>query len=132
MIKFKQTGDFKNVEAFLKRNGSGLRKNTRIASGLHALAQKGVDALRQATPRRTGKTAESWGYEIVDSNDGLKIVWTNSNYNDWANVAILIQYGHGLPSGAYVEGIDYINPALKPIFDEIADDVWLEVTSDGK
>lgn len=131
MIKFKQTGDFKKTENFLKNNGYGLSKNTRIATGLHALAQKGVDALRAATPRRTGKTAESWDYVIDNNSNGIKIVWTNSNVSDGVSVAVLIQYGHGTASGKYVEGVDYINPALRPIFDEIADGVWTEVTSDG-
>ena len=130
MIRFKQTGDFKKTETFLKNNGSDIRKNTRIASGLHSFAQKGVDALRAATPRATGKTAESWDYTIENTSKGIRIVWTNSNTNDYASIALLIQYGHATGSGAYVQGVDYINPALKPIFDDIAEGVWSEVTSD--
>ena len=132
MIKFKQTGDFKKTEDFLKKNGTGLTKNMRIATGLHKLGQEGVDALYEATPKRTGKTAASWSYSIENTSKGIRIVWSNSNVVDgYANVALLIQMGHGTPRGSYVEGIDYINPALKPIFDQIADKVWTEVTSDG-
>lgn len=132
MIKFKQTGDFKKTEAFLKKNGSGLLKNTKIATGLHALGQEGVDALYEATPKRTGKTSESWSYSIETTSKGISIVWSNSNVvNGYANVALLIQYGHGTPRGGYVQGIDYINPALRPIFENIAERVWTEVTSDG-
>lgn len=132
MIKFKQTGDFKKTEQFLKKNGSGLTKNMKIATGLHALAQEGVDALRDATPKRTGKTSESWSYSIEDTSKGIRITWKNSNVvSGGTSVALLIQTGHGTSRGSYVEGIDYINPALRPIFDQLADKVWIEVTSDG-
>lgn len=96
---------------------------------LDKYGEAGVEALRQHTPVRTGKTAASWYYEIRRFNDGdIKIEWKNSNVvDDWANVAILIQYGHATGNGAYVQGIDYINPAMKPIFDKIADDIWKEI-----
>lgn len=103
----------------------------RIATGLHELAKRGVEALQDATPKDTGKTAESWDYKIDATDKGITIVWTNSNVNDGANIAMLIQYGHGTGSGAYIEGVDYINPALKPIFQEIADNAWVEVTGNA-
>ena len=97
---------------------------------LQKYGQMGVDVLREATPKRTGKTSESWGYEIKITEDSASIIWTNTNVNDWANVAVLIQYGHATRNGGYVQGIDYINPAMKPVFDKIADSIWLEVTSE--
>lgn len=97
---------------------------------LDELAQKGVEALREATPVDSGKTAESWSYEIFDNEYGLTIVFLNSNViKGWANVAILLQTGHGTRNGGYVAGRDYINPAIQPIFDEIAEKIWQEVTS---
>ena len=132
MIKFKHTGDFKKTEQFFKKNGAGLTKNVKITTGLNALGQEGVEALREATPKRTGKTSESWSYSVEHTSKGIRISWSNSNVVDGnANVALLIQNGHGTPRGTYVEGIDYINPALRPIFDRISDKVWTEVTSDG-
>ena len=120
MIVFKQRGNFNNLEGFLDRV-SGHRY---ITWKLNNYGQKGVDALQAATPKRTGKTADSWSYEIIEEGDQIKIVWNNSNYNKWAQVAVLIQYGHGTRNGGYVEGIDYINPAMKSVFQDIADAVW--------
>lgn len=89
----------------------------------------GVDALREATPKRTGKTADSWSYEIKITDRFVTITWKNSNVVDgWANVAVLIQYGHATRGGAYVKGIDYINPAMRPVFEKMAQEVWMEVT----
>jgi len=90
----------------------------------------GVDALRDATPKDTGKTADSWGYEIIVNNGSASIVWTNSNQNHGVYIAVLIQYGHATRGGGYVQGRDYINPAMRPVFDKIANDAWLEVTKD--
>ena len=92
------------------------------------VGKAGVDALQEATPKKTGKTAASWSYTVTQNREGISISWNNSNRNDGANVAILIQLGHGTNSGAYVKGIDYINPALKPVFDAFANKVWWEVT----
>ena len=118
------SGSFKKTERFLDRI---LRRD--YYSTLDKYGRMGVEALSAATPVDTGKTSGSWGYEIHGSRDTVEIVWTNSNINkEWANVALLIQYGHGLPQGGYVQGIDYINPAMRPIFDKIADGVWKEVT----
>ena len=87
----------------------------------------GVDALREATPKDTGKTSESWSYSIEMKDGTAKVIWSNSNVSDWANVAVLIQYGHATRNGGYVEGIDYINPAMSSIFEKMAQDIWKEV-----
>lgn len=92
--------------------------------------QLGVDALREATPKDTGLTAESWDYEIRQGATTFTITWTNSNQNKGLYIAVLIQYGHGLKGGGYVQGRDYINPAMRPIFESIANELWLEVISD--
>ncbi len=99
---------------------------------LNALAEygdMGVEALRSNTPVDSGKTSESWTYEIERNDTTTRISWINTNTNQNVNIAIILQYGHGTGTGGYVEGIDYINPALKPIFDYIAEGVWREVTS---
>jgi hypothetical protein len=123
-INISQHGDFSKTFKILKKlsTKSYLKR-------LSKYGQMGVDALSAATPRDTGKTAESWGYEIHVTDHSVTIVWTNSNVNDWANVAVLIQYGHATRNGGYVQGIDYINPAMKPVFEKIAKEVWVEVTS---
>lgn len=125
MITIKHRGNFNNTERFLERvkNGKYLRQ-------FDEYGRRGVEALASATPVDTGKTAASWYYEIVRNGKGsYSIQWKNSNISDGVLVAILIQYGHGTKNGAYVQGVDYINPALEPIFDIIADDAWKEVTS---
>lgn len=94
---------------------------------LDKYGEEGVKALREATPVRTGLTRDSWSYEVVSSKYGYKIVWKNSNVVNGVNVAVLIQYGHGTRNGGYVEGIDYINPALRPVFEKIANDIWRKV-----
>lgn len=124
MIRITQKGDFKNTERFLKR-----AKNLEAFRILDRYAQRGVAVLSAATPVRSGKTASSWDYEIHSSADTYTIHWTNSNINKGVNIAVIIQLGHGTGTGGYVQGIDYINPAMKPVFDEIADAVWKEVTS---
>jgi hypothetical protein len=91
----------------------------------------GVNALAAATPVKTGITASSWGYKIVTEEGSTRIVWTNSNVVKGQQVAILLQYGHGTRNGGYVVGRDYINPALQPIFDDIAKNAWKEVNEDG-
>ena len=126
MIKFTQKGNFRKTSSFLKRLGNG-----DYYQGLDIIAQQGVEALMEATPRDTGKTAESWSYSIVKTKDKVSITWNNSNINDGVSVAALIQYGHGTPQGVYIEGIDYINPALKPIFEKLGSRVWEEVTRDA-
>lgn len=124
MIVVRHKGSFKHTEKFLKT-----MSKKQYFQRIEKYAKRGVDALASATPVDSGKTAASWGYEIHTSKTGLEICWTNSNVNKGVPIAILIQYGHGTGTGGYVQGIDYINPALRPIFEQIAEDVWKEVTS---
>ena len=87
-----------------------------------------MEALRESTPIDSGETANSWDYEIEMNGDSATITWTNSNIKEgWFNVAIMLQYGHGTGNGGYVHGIDYINPAMRPVFEKIAKDIWMEV-----
>lgn len=123
MITIKQKGDFSKTEKLLKIT---LGRNYR--SVLDRYARQGVEALSAATPKDSGKTASSWGYEIIQNKDSLSVVWTNKNVNRGVNIALILQYGHGTRNGGYVTGINYINPALKPIFDSMADAAWKEVT----
>ena len=116
-------GSFDKIDRFFDRVLK--RKMTTI---LERYAQQGVDALVAATPVDTGETALAWGYEIFESNGNFQIFWTNSNIVQGFSVALMLQYGHGTGTGGYVEGIDYINPALQPIFQKIADAAWEEVT----
>jgi hypothetical protein len=96
---------------------------------LHHYGKAGVQALASATPVESGLTAESWDYKVLNTASSFSITWTNSHVVDGRPIAILLQYGHGTGTGGYVEGRDYINPALKPIFDRLADEVWKAVTS---
>lgn len=123
-ISFKNKGDFKNLERFLKKVSSD-----DIYRVLDGLGERGVSALRSATPRESGKTAASWGYDVKISGGVTTITWTNSNTHNGFPVAIMLQYGHGTGRGGYVAGQDYINPAMRPIFDNIAEEVWKVVTS---
>lgn len=124
-IVFKHKGNLKKTTKFLERTLKG-----DYLKNLDKFGREGVAALALATPVDTGKTAESWGYRIEKTSDGTKIVWTNSNVNKGINIAIILQYGHGTRNGGYVQGRDYINPAIRPIFDKIADDAWKEVTKE--
>lgn len=123
-IQISSKGDFSKTVSFLKK-----ATNVRKIVKLEKYGERGVEALRAATPKDTGKTADSWDYKITESNGGFSIVWTNSNKLQNTSIALLIQYGHATRSGGYVQGVDYINPALRPVFDEIARDAWREVTS---
>lgn len=123
MISFKQKGDFSKTEKFLKRS---LGKNYRNV--LEKYGQQGVAALSASTPVRTGLTAISWSYEIIQNGGSISVVWNNSNIHNGVNIALILQYGHGTRNGGYVRGRDYINPALRPIFDKMADAAWKEVT----
>ena len=125
-IVFKHRGDFLKTETFLKRNRN-LRKIQ--VSVIESFAQQGVEALRNATPKDTGETADSWYYEIQQDKRNLSLVFKNSHIEKGVNIAIILQYGHGTRNGGYVTGIDYINPALKPLFDKLAEGLWKEVTS---
>lgn len=124
MIAFRNKGDFKNTENFLKKS---LGINYR--SILKKYAKEGVERLSAATPKESGETASSWSYEIIQNGSSLSIVWNNSNIQNGVNIAIILQYGHGTRNGGYVAGRDYINPALKPIFDDLARAAWKEVSS---
>lgn len=122
-ISYSYSGDFKGTKNFL----ANLKKRNFI-SKLDKYGQMGVDALREATPKDTGKTANSWYYEIEETRDSVTIRWLNSNTNRSIPIALLIQYGHATRDGGWISGKDYINPALKPIFDAIAKSAWEEVT----
>lgn len=123
MIVLKNKGDFSKTTNFLKRI-----TKLDYKSILSKYGKMGVDALAKATPVDTGLTASSWSYEIVEDDGGATIYWKNSNVVKGISIAVILQYGHGTGTGGYVEGIDYINPALRSIFEGIADDAWKEVT----
>ena len=123
MLVIKHKGSFKNTFALFKK-----LQSKKIYNCLDKYGREGVAALAAATPVDTGKTASSWTYEVVTKDDSVSIVWKNSNVVDGVPIAIIIQYGHATPTGGYVQGVDYINPALQPIFDKIAKNVWKEVT----
>ena len=128
-IQFTHKGDFNNFERFLARVA---HVKPVIRKILEKYGRRGVEALAAATPKDTGKTAESWTYKIVEDPQGnLKIEWHNTNViNDWCNVAILLQYGHATRNGGYVQGQDYINPAIESIFQNLADEAWKEVSNE--
>lgn len=120
MITFKQRGSFKQTSSFLQR-----ALEVVDMSWLDEYGRRGVEELRKATPKDTGKTADSWDYAIEHTDDGAKLVWTNNNTTkDGDSIAILLQYGHGTNGGGLVIGQDYINPAIKPIFEEMAQQSW--------
>lgn len=123
-ITFRHKGDFSKTEKFFNR----LLKRDYL-NVLERYGRAGVDALAAATPKDSGETAASWHYEIDHNGKETTIAFTNSHVNKGVNIAIILQYGHGTRNGGYVQGRDYINPAIQPIFDKIADDAWKEVTS---
>ena len=123
MINFRQTGDWSKTTNFMKR-----LKQRKYLSSLDKYGQRGVDALSSATPVDTGKTANSWSYEIHNNDKKVSIVFKNSNIVNGVPIAIILQYGHGTRNGGWVQGRDYINPAIQPIFDKIANTAWKEVT----
>lgn len=126
-ISFTTRGSFKNTEKFLKEMQN---LNSHIRRVAESEAQRGVQALIAATPRDSGIAAASWGYKIVQNGRKVTIVWTNTDLeNGGFPVAIMLQYGYGTGSGGYVQGRDYINPAMKPIFESIANNVWKAVKS---
>ena len=123
LITFKHKGDFSNLTRFLER-----AKEVVHMGDLYKYGRAGVEALASATPVDSGETANSWYYEITNSNGSAKITFNNSNIQNGVPIAIILQYGHGTGTGGWVEGRDYINPAIQPIFDEIANNAWREVT----
>lgn len=122
MIKFKHKGDFSKFTRFMEK-----AKNAVKVSELDKYGQAGVAALSSATPVDSGETASSWYYEINRQNGKISIDFCNSNVNDGVPIAVILQLGHGTGTGGWVEGRDYINPAIQPIFDEIAYNAWKEV-----
>lgn len=123
MIKFEHQGSFNNTTKMLNRI-----KNLNIRNILAKYGSEGVSALSAATPVDSGATASSWSYTITANKNGYVVKWTNSNVVGGIPVAILLQYGHGTGTGGYVQGRDFINPAIQPIFDRIAEEAWREVT----
>ena len=123
MIRFKQKGDFSKVTKYLER-----AKEVIHLGILDKYGRKGVNALSSATPIDTGLTAESWRYEIVNKNGSARINFCNSNIQNGVPIAIILQYGHGTGTGGWVQGRDYINPSIQPIFDELTEEAWREVT----
>ena len=121
-ISFSSKGDFSKTIKFLNK-----MKNVKINNILSKYGKIGVNALSQATPKDSGVTSRSWNYKIEVNNDNASIVWYNTNVVKGVNIAVILQYGHGTRNGGWVEGRDYINPAMKPVFDKIADQVWKEV-----
>lgn len=123
MISISQKGDFSKLTGFLEK-----LKNVVKIGDLDKYGREGVAALSAATPKDSGLTANSWYYEIKHEKDSVSISFLNSNINNGVPIAIILQYGHGTRNGGYVEGIDYINPVIQPIFNRIAEDAWKEVT----
>lgn len=123
MISFRQKGDFTKTSRFLERAMEKIKLGT-----LDRYGKEGVAALSSATPVDTGLTAKSWYYKIIQKKGSISITFCNSNVQNGEVIAILLQYGHGTRQGGYVQGRDYINPAIKPVFDKLANEAWREVT----
>lgn len=122
MFGLTSSGSYKETYEFLNRAYNG-----DIYKSLGKYGEMGVAALANATPKDTGLTASSWKYDIVKDQTGISVEWTNTNVNDGVTIAVILQYGHGTGGGGYVVGVDYINPALRPIFDHIANEVLREL-----
>lgn len=122
MITFKQNGNFSNLSITLKR-----MKRFMDNISLEKYGKEGVTALASATPVDTGLTANSWNYKIEQTKNSVSITFYNTNIQNGVPIAIILQYGHGTRNGGWVEGRDYINPAIQPIFDRIANEAWKEV-----
>ena len=123
MISFRHKGDFSKLTNFLER-----AKERVYLGDLNKYGRQGVAALASATPIDTGETASSWYYEIDNTKESASITFYNSNVQNGVPIAIILQYGHGTRNGGWVEGRDYINPAIQPIFDKIVDEAWREAT----
>lgn len=123
MVRCIVKGDFKKTTSFLKK-----LKNMDFESVLKRYAEEGVEALSSATPVRTGKTAASWSYEIVKEKEQVTIYWRNSNVVDHVPIALILDIGHATQSGHYISGRHFISPAIRPVFDQIAEAAWKEVT----
>jgi hypothetical protein len=123
LITFRQKGDFSKASRYFER----LKEAAKLGV-LDKYGREGVAALASATPTETGLTASSWTYEIERKGNSVSIVYKNSNINKGVPIAVILQYGHGTGTGGWVQGRDYINPAIQPVFDRIADEAWKEVT----
>ncbi len=123
MIGFRQKGDFSKTTKYFTR----LKRGADLRS-LDKYGKEGVAALSSATPVETGQTAKSWYYKIERTSGGVSILFCNRNVQNGVPIAIILQYGHGTGTGGWVQGRDYINPALQPVFDRLANDAWREVT----
>jgi hypothetical protein len=123
LITFRQKGDFSKASRYLERLKEAAKLDV-----LDKYGREGVAALASATPTETGLTASSWTYEIERKGNSVSIVYKNSNINKGVPIAVILQYGHGTGTGGWVQGRDYINPAIQPVFDRIADEAWKEVT----
>ena len=123
-VSIKNKGSFKNTFNFFRKS-----KDMRIDGILEKYGRIGVDILSSATPMDSGTTSSMWRYEIVKTQGGSTISWYNDNINKGVNIALILQYGHGTRTGGYVQGRDYINPALRPVMDQAAVELWKEVTS---
>ena len=123
MITMRQSGGFANTKNLLRR----IRLNQEL-NWLEKYGEMGIKALAEMTPKDTGLTAASWYYQIIRDGEGYALQFLNSNVKNYVPIAIIIQYGHATKSGSWVEGVDYINPAIKPIFEEISNKIWKEVT----
>lgn len=123
MITFRQRGDFNKLTRFLERARDAIH-----LGDLDKYGREGVAALSSATPVESGLTANSWYYEIENTKDSVRIRFCNRNIQNGVPIAIILQYGHGTGTGGWVEGRDYINPSIQPIFDEILKSAWKEVT----
>lgn len=126
MIKFKQKGDFKTFTNYLLKVSKGFDVGI-----LDKYGEEGITALRSATPKDTGLTADSWEYRVTRGDGSVSIVFNNTNIQNGVPIAVILQYGHATRNGGYVQGIDYINPALRPIFERIAEEAWEEVKRVG-
>lgn len=124
VITIKHKGNFNKTERLF---GRILKRNYKNV--LEKYGQLGLEALSSATPKDSGKTASSWRYEVTFGKHSISVTWLNDNINDGVNIALILQYGHGTGNGGYVRGRDYINPAIQPIFDAMADEAWKEVVS---
>lgn len=123
MISIKQKGDFSKAKKYLIKLSKGLNPSI-----FDKIGREGVYALSSATPVDTGKTAASWSYKVEKKKDGVTISFLNSNVVKGTNIAIILQYGHGTRNGGWVQGRDYINKAVQPVFDKLADEAWKEIT----
>lgn len=123
MITIRSKGDFSKTKRYLDK----LRRAIQLGI-FDKYGREGVAALASATPVETGETANSWHYEVTRSSTGVSLIFTNTHINKGVNIAIILQYGHGTGTGGWVEGRDYINPSIRPVFDKLSENLWREVT----